>query len=158
MLHYQKFLLDSFPKVFKKHCTDIEASVPCLIDKVIKKAVNYLEFQCNGKYGFFGETHNDDDMSKSNSVFMIPTSFDLALLLSYIMNEGVDPFVVENIISVLKRSQRSSGFFNYFTNTAHRPFSFSSDLRLFLKSLAYFLNLLLLHFLCYFHYYCQKDH
>ncbi len=127
MLEYEDFILASFPKPFDQYFQKVEAATPCAIDKARKRCINYLENCCSLKYGFYGEGHTDRDMSKSDSIFMVPTSYDSGLLLPYLVKEGVDPIVTDGLVSVLKRSQRESEFWNYFFDPEHKPVSLFPD-------------------------------
>lgn len=106
--------------MFTEHDLKGKESFACPIERARKNAIHFLECECSVKYGFLTET-------KSNSVFKIPSSYESALLLPYIMNEGVDNSVLDKIVSILKENRRSSGFWNFFFTSEQQSHAIIPD-------------------------------
>ncbi|KJZ74402.1 hypothetical protein HIM_06212 [Hirsutella minnesotensis 3608] len=110
MLSYQKFMGAGFP-IFQRH---YGASLEPLsrTQSARKRALRFLTLVCSPKYGFSAEAHSDQDGSKS--VFGIPTSYDSALLLPILTDEGICPEVADSLAHVLRSSRRDNGNWNFF--------------------------------------------
>ncbi|UNI22124.1 hypothetical protein JDV02_008044 [Purpureocillium takamizusanense] len=110
MYPYEKFMTTSF-SIFEAHYSNIMLTLG-KVERARRLSLRFLTMTCTAKYGYPAQAHVPDDASKM--VDQIPTSYDSAVMLPLLREEGIGDEVLNALKSVLLSSRRENGNWNFF--------------------------------------------
>ncbi len=90
----------------------------------LQNGLRFLEHTCSLLYGYTSECTG---MDEQHVIKHIPVVFDSALILSLVLDTGINPTVISSLQSLLKNSQSESEFWTYFLRNKSRKYDIFSD-------------------------------